>query len=67
MSTESRCYPSEICFQCGNQFGKPLHGHVVGSWMGKCGWCGAEGAVCAPRDYRYPEFTGKPPEGWDKE
>lgn len=61
-----RYYPSEICLSCGNKHGKPRHEHVIGMWAGKCGWCGTEGSVCAPRDFRYPDWHGTPPEGWDK-
>ena len=51
-----RYYPAEICLGCGNKHGKPLHDYGVGMWNGKCGWCGKEGPVCAPRDFRYPEW-----------
>lgn len=62
-----RYYPTEICFQCGIQHGRPRHSQAVGAWMGKCGWCGKEGPVCSPRDYLYPEFKGQPPADWKAE
>jgi hypothetical protein len=62
-----RYYPSEICIECGNKHGRSRNVYAIGMWAGKCGWCGKEGTVTAPRDFRYPEFTGEPPEGWDKE
>lgn len=61
-----RYYPSEICLDCGNKHGRPRHNHAIGMWNGKCGWCGQEGPVTSPRDFRYPEFRGEPPEGWDE-
>lgn len=47
-------YPTEICYDCGYKHGKPKV-YAVGVWTGKCGWCGAEGAVTSPRDFGYPE------------
>lgn len=63
-----RYYPAEICLKCGKKYGKARQeSRAIGMWGGKCGWCGEEGAVTSPRDFCYPEFTGKPPEGWDDE
>ncbi len=64
--TEHRYYPHEICLDCGKEHGRPRHSQAIGIWNGVCGWCGKEGPVCAPRDFRYPEFTGPAPDGWDK-
>lgn len=63
----SRYYPTEICLDCGGLHGKPRGDHDIGMWTGKCGWCGAEGPVTSPRDFRFPDWSGTPPEGWDKE
>ncbi len=63
---EDRYYPDEICHECGTKHGKPRTNNVIGMWNGTCGWCGKEGPVTSPRDFRYPEFTGPAPEGWDK-
>lgn len=62
-----RYYPSEICLQCGNKHGRPRHSQAFGMWTGKCGWCGNEGPVCAPRDFLFPEFKGEPPSDLGKE
>ena len=51
-----RHYPAEICLECGNKHGKPRHSHDIGVWQGRCGWCGKEGTVTHPRDFRYPEW-----------
>lgn len=66
MTRTDRYYPSEICFECGYKHGRASGVHAISVWDGKCGWCGHEGTVTAPRDFRYPEFTGPAPDGWDK-
>lgn len=59
---EDRYYPDEICQECGTKYGTPRsNNHEIGMWNGTCGWCGKEGAVTAPRDYRYPDWNGTPP------
>lgn len=62
-----RYYPSEICTLCGEKHGKRRHSQDIGMWMGRCGWCGNKGAVCAPRDFLFPEFHGDPPDDWKAE
>ena len=52
-----RFYPSEICIECGNKHGWPTTARVIGVWTGKCAWCGKEGQVTAPRDFRFPEWA----------
>ncbi len=53
----NRFYPSEICIECGNKHGRPPTARAIGMWVGKCAWCGKEGPVTAPRDFRFPEWT----------
>lgn len=67
MTPPVRYYPGEICLECGKKHGRSRGAHAIGMWQGVCGWCGAAGAVTSPRDFRYPEFTGQPPEGWDSD
>lgn len=46
-------YPSEICVDCGNRYGRPRFG-VATFYPGTCGWCGGDKIVTEPRDYCYP-------------
>lgn len=58
MKTE-RYYPSEICIDCGDKYGRSRENHAMGVWEGKCGWCDKDGTVTAPRDFLYPHWPIK--------
>jgi hypothetical protein len=52
-------YPSEICCDCGNKYGKARHSYGFWQHEGTCGWCGEERGVVNPRNYGSPKFPLK--------
>ena len=50
-------YPSQICDDCGNKYGKIAVGTST-FHIGKCQVCGEKKAVTESRDWGYPDIPG---------